>query len=83
MGRRGKKHRGLRCRVCGIQADTTAGETFCGGRCESCRWEAAKQRRRSMEQKLLDQAKPVRVEVRDGREYVVVKLPPKRRGGWK
>ena len=73
------KDKPFRCRVCGIWADTTAGETFYGGRCESCRWEAAKQRRRNIEAQLLAHAKHDRVEVRDGREYVVVKLPPKRR----
>jgi hypothetical protein len=67
------------CRVCGLTATESPDETFYRGLCTIHRQEQATDGRRWTGSRLLAYAKPVRVEVRDGREYVVVKLPPKRR----
>jgi hypothetical protein len=77
MGRR-RKSRDLRCRACGIAAAVTDDETFYGGRCESCRAVAAERRRKAAGERLLQAAKTSRIELRDGHEYSVVVLPPKR-----
>jgi hypothetical protein len=74
------------CRVCGLLPEPTDFEfsdrpgRWLQGICPTCRAARARERKTATAQKLLDQAKTTTV-IRDGKEFVVKTLPPKRRGG--
>lgn len=76
MGRRSRV--GRLCRVCGLTVAESPGEAFRGGLCVPCRQEAVRRRRRQAGERLLRAGKSAGVEIRDGREYVVVVLPGRR-----
>jgi hypothetical protein len=87
MARRKKRNKpAAPCRDCGLLPETTDWDltshpgSWLGGICPTCREKRRRERHNKTGQKLLDKAK-VETVVIDGREFVVKKLPPKRRGG--
>ena len=84
VGRKRKPKPPKPCRDCGLLPEATDFEgsnrpgRWLGGICPACRETGRRARKAATGQKLLDKAKTTTV-IRDGREYVVKQLPPKRR----
>jgi hypothetical protein len=67
------------CRDCGdLRYD---GEPFFRGLCDTCRHKRAVARRAQTGARAIANAKPAGTLERDGQQFRVVVLPPKRRGG--
>lgn len=82
MAKRRRRRRGSSCRRCGAKFDSLDkyawGNAWKDGLCPGCVKERAQQRRAARGKKLLDQAKEIGTEERDGQTFKVVRLPPKR-----
>ena|SRR5262245_55288255 len=85
-GKRKRRHRRkptnepATCYGCGMERPP--GTRFWRGYCGDCRETMGSARRAKTGANVIAKGKIVGTETRDGQEYTVVKLPPKKRGGW-